>query len=163
MKHLLWSLLFISVALFAADQQLSDEMLAAIEKHEKYFSQIDGVWEGEIEALELYGAYPDTPYKATVRLIISGDEISIHTKKNNEWMQYRYDYKIIRHKTNAIIYTHASQIAWVESVSILVTLKTIDEMYVLWQRTVNNYATDPKSNDARGNFQHNAIFKRVDA
>ena len=163
MKHLFWLPLLVSAASFAANPELSDEMLAAIEKHEKYFSQIDGIWKGEIEAFELYGAYPNTPYKARMRLVISGDEVSIHSKKNKEWVQYRYDYKIIRHKTNAVIYTHASQIAWVESVSILVTLKNIDEMHVLWQRTVNNYATDPKSKDARGNFQNHAIFRRVDA
>ncbi|MDH3376790.1 MAG: hypothetical protein OEQ39_07475 [Gammaproteobacteria bacterium] len=163
MKHLLWSLFFLTVASFASDQQLSDEMMAAIERHEEYFSQLDGVWEGEIEAFELNGAYPNTPYKSKMRLVISDSEISILAKKNNEWMQFLYDYKIIRHKTNAVIYTHASQIAWVETVSILVTLKTIDEMHVLWQRTVNNYATDPKSKDARGNFQAHAIFKRIDA
>jgi hypothetical protein len=162
-KFLACFILLFSAAVHASSEGLSEEQLETIEKLESYFSQIDGVWEGEIRAFELNGAYPETPFQSKIRILISGNKVQLLKLKDSKWFHLPYDYKIIKYKTNALIYTNASDIAWVESVSILATLNNINEMNILWQRQVNNYAAKPGTVDARGFFQHHAVFKRIDA
>lgn len=90
------------------------------------------------------------------------DAVRVFTEKNGKWVEIDYDYKLLRHKTNAVIQTQASSVSWVESVSMIVTLHTFNELHVLWQRAVNNFSADPKLDEARGIFQHYALFKRLD-
>lgn len=156
---LLFVLLFSSSSF---SNEIPEDLLKKLKEYENYFSQIDGLWEGEIKAFETRGMYPDKPYHYKMRILIDQNSVRIFTLKETAWVEIAYDYDLVRHKTNAMINTQASSLAWVESVSIVVTLHTFDELHVLWQRAVNNFSVDSKLDEARGIFQHYALFKRLD-
>lgn len=39
-----------------------EDLLKKLKEYENYFSQIDGLWEGEIKAFEALAMYPKNPY-----------------------------------------------------------------------------------------------------
>lgn len=124
------------------------------------FSSFDGIWKGHIRSPEREGRYPDTPFEQHLMFKIEGDDISIGFFENGAWLQSPYEYELVRHKTHAVIYTLASDNHWVEGMTYLLTFDDIDELRVLWSRSVNNYLVHPHEIEARAYFQGISIFVR---
>ncbi|WGL18412.1 hypothetical protein PVT68_08960 [Microbulbifer bruguierae] len=165
MKKILAFFALLSISCFAhsekADKNLEAVVSAHIAEIKHFYSQLDGVWEGELHSRELEGDYPDQAYQRKFRLIIDNQNVYILTDVEGEWREYAYDYKIERHATNAVIFAQASDDAWVESISMVATLQDIDQLKVLWSRAVNNFLVQPDAVDARGFFQDFAVLNRV--
>ena len=163
MKHILFVLFILSSLSFAqeSDPEAKVEFEEVRKEYFEYYSQMDGIWEGEIESHELQGDYPDKAFKYKMRFIVEGDKIRLIERHEGKWYNVAYEYKIIRNGTNAIIYTHSQGGAWVETFNFTVTLETIDELGIVWSRIVNNYLSEEKTKEARGYFQGFSTFKRV--
>ncbi|WP_024461840.1 MULTISPECIES: hypothetical protein [Marinimicrobium] len=134
-----------------------EELRAASEAH---LSQLDGEWLGEISGLELQGDYPDQPYKSEIIIRIDGDEVLVGAKRGDNWYEMPYDFKIIRHKTHAIVYAFAAKDAWVEAFNFTITLNSVNEMALVWSRVVNNYVLPVDDWESRGYFQGFSLLER---
>lgn len=159
--HVKYVYLFIILALsfesVLGEDSEFEEIRAASEAH---LSQLDGEWQGEISGLELQGDYPDQPYRNEIIIRIDGDEVVVGTKREGKWYKMPYDFKIIRHKTHAIVYAFAAKDAWVEAFNFTITLNTVNEMALVWSRIVNNYVLPADDWEGRGYFQGLSLLER---
>ena len=163
MRYILTFILFLPF--FACAGEPTEEQQREFEKSKEefyqYYSQYDGLWEGELVSHELQGDHPDKPFKFYIYLGIKGEEVQVFERANGKTYELGYQFNIIRNGPNAIIYSHAKNSGWVESFAFTITLETKDELGVSWSRVVNNFMAPEKTKEARGYFQGFTIFKSV--
>ena len=117
----------------------------------------DGVWIGEIKINQGNG-YPfmSAPgAKFFMMLKIEDGKVSVLTGEKSHQLSLikAGKFKMIDHKTNAIIYAQNSEGAnrnntgdWVETWNITVTHKDADSIFIYFVRTVNNFLLEPSIN-----------------
>ncbi|WP_415888184.1 hypothetical protein ACMXYV_09115 [Neptuniibacter sp. SY11_33] len=160
MRYLI-SALFLLFSLSSGAAPSEAELETAKKELETYFSQLDGDWEGSIESKDYFSNDPDFVFRNKIRLRIKGDSVLVGTFRNGFWYKSGYEYKIIRHKTHALIYAFASDKGWVESFSFTVLLKDINSLTLLWNRSVSNFMVPPSESGSRGHFQGVTVLKRL--
>lgn len=141
------------------------------ENTDLYMGGFDGVWVGNFKGIKGKGY----PFIATgeeefaIMLMIKDDYVSVTTtpkgKKPNTVKEGKF--KIIKHKTNAIIYAQDSESEkfneedngeWVETWNMTLTHKEKNSIYVYYVRSVNNFllAHDTNTEDVSGRFFYSA-------
>jgi len=154
---------FLSAAGWAQTQAEKQEQFEEARKETlDYYSQFDGIWEGTLSSHELDGRFPEDPFQYKILLKINGEKVAVSHYHEGNWYKSGYNYNITRHGTNAVIFAHESETAWVETFNFTVTLDSIDELRVLWNRAVSNYMAQEKTQEARGYFQGSAVFSRYE-
>lgn len=108
----------------------------------------DGKWGGTVRCLYDPGMWPDDECDIGVDLKIDGDsflaEQTIRNKKTGESKKYKVKakFQFVRLATNAVAVSLKSgndeDGTWVETTSVVMTLKDPDHMIVHWTRVVNN-------------------------
>lgn len=141
------------------------------ENSKLYMGGFDGVWVGNLKGIKGNGY----PFIATgeeefaIMLIIKDDHVSVTTtpkgKKPNTIKEGKF--KIIKHKTNAIIYAQDSESEkfnaedngeWVETWNMTLTHKEENSIYVYYVRSVNNFllAHDTNTDSKADRFFYSA-------
>lgn len=158
MKTLLFVLALLISVITNAD--MTPEIKEAILKHEKILSDFDGNWVGTLESYEIEGDFPEQPFISKKIFRINGDDLLVGSEdKDGKRYTSSYQWKMVRDKTQILIYTIAANDAWSESFTFNLTFNNTDELRVLWSRSVSNLLVHPEKKDARGAFQGFSIFR----
>ncbi len=129
------------------------------ENPEFYLGGFDGVFVGDIQQLKGNG-YPfiaPGEHKLSFMLVIRDDEVSIRTgTPGKDLKKVNFEnLHIIKHKTNAVIYTQESEGDnyneedkgdWVETWNMTLTRKDENSIYIYLVRVVNNFRLAPETN-----------------
>lgn len=131
----------------------------AIKENPKfYLGGFDGVFIGDLQQLKGSG-YPfiaPGERKMAFMLVIRDDEVSIHTgTPGKDLKKVNFEkLHIIKHKTNAVIYTQESEGEnyneedkgdWAETWNMTLTRKDENSVYVYLVRVVNNFRLAPET------------------
>ena len=139
---------------------MTPEIKEEILKHEKILSDFDGNWVGTLESYEIEGDFPEQPFISKKIFRINGDNLLVGSEdKDGKRYTSSYQWKMIRDKTQILIYTIAAKDAWSESFTFNLTFNNTDELRVLWSRSVSNLLVHPENKDARGAFQGFSLFR----
>lgn len=139
-----------------------------IEKPEFYLGSYEGIWVGQIQQIKGNG-YPfvaEGKHQFSIMLVIEGDTVKVYRQPKEgsaEEVKASGGFKIIKHKTNAIIYSQDSESDefnekdtsdWVETWNMTLTKKDDSSLYIYHVRAVNNFKNPPDHhvNESMGRF-----------
>ncbi|TVZ40866.1 hypothetical protein P886_0199 [Alteromonadaceae bacterium 2753L.S.0a.02] len=130
-----------------------------------YLGGFDGVWDGYFNG-NVGNEYPfsSSEGKVVFRFEIAGSEAKVYAMRDGSYREVKPGkFKVIAHKTNAIIYAmdSAKDIydetgygGWVETWNFTLTHGTEGSLYGTFVRSVNNYLlpSAPVENETSGRF-----------
>ena len=108
---------------------------------------LDGQWEGRLRMREPFAspdlAKPPVSEDIVLRIVIGADTPKVFMLDDGKWSDVMpNDLTIMRYRSNAVITgfqaSGAEHNGWVETWSILITVKNDDEVVAEWGRIVNN-------------------------
>lgn len=154
-------LLFIATFLISSisNAEIDTDIEQAIVKFETILSDFDGDWVGSIQSHELEGDFTEQPFKSKMIFRINGNSLLVgNEREDGKRYTSSYEWEMVRDKTQVLIYTIAAEDAWSESFTFNLTLNDVDELRVLWTRSVSNLLVSPEEKNARGSFHGLSIF-----
>lgn len=139
-----------------------------IGKNEFYLGGYDGIWVGDMEQIKGSG-YPfvaEGKHRFSIMLIIRDETVKVYTQPKEsplKEIKAASGFKILKHKTNAIIYSQDSESDaynekdtgdWVETWNMTLTKKDDSSLYIYHVRAVNNFKNPPDHhiNESMGRF-----------
>ena len=126
-------------------------------------SGLDGSWAGSIPIHHGDGNRENLDLKLD---LTQNDEVELWLIDEGNWVEAMPDkFRVSRLKSNAVIYATDSAEngdgTWVESWALIVTLRTPDELLVVWSRVVNNLHVPLTSEHSKFTSQAAGILKRA--
>jgi hypothetical protein len=124
-------------------------------------SGLNGSWAGSIPIHHGDGQGEDLDLKLN---LTQNDEVELWLIDAGNWIEAKPGkFRVSRLKSNAVIYAtdSAEDGTWVESWALVVTLRTPDELLVVWSRVVNNVHVPLTSEHSKFTSQAAGILKRV--
>ncbi len=137
---------------------------AVSKSQDLYLGGFDGTWEGTItlKSIDLKTSEPTgSAFGIVYRIAVNDAAVRVFTfnKNKNAWNESKPNtFRIVRHKTNAVIYAidSAQDVmdktgsgGWVETSIFIITHKDKDSLYVYRTRAVNNYLDPPTKEGSR--------------
>jgi hypothetical protein len=126
-------------------------------------SELNGSWAGSIPIQQGDGKGENLDLKLD---LTQNDKVELWLIDAGNWVEAKPGkFRVSRHKSNAVIYATDSAEngdgTWVESWALVVTLRTPDELLVVWSRVVNNVHVPLTSEHSKFTSQAAGILKRV--
>ena len=121
---------------------------------DQYYGGYNGIWEGKLKFLS---RHPDDPTFVAQssqfdrKFLIRNELVRVYNKENGDWVEIKPDaFRIVTHKTNAVIFAVNSGDGWVETWNFTITHKGKNDLYVYFVRSVNNYERAADYKDPNG-------------
>jgi hypothetical protein len=126
-------------------------------------TKLSGSWKGSIPIHDGAGEGENLDLKLE---LTKNDEVELWLINEGDWVEAKPGkFRISRHRSNAVIYATDSAEdddgTWVETWVLVVTLRTPDELLVVWSRVVNNLDVPLTSEHSKFSSQAAGILKRV--